>query len=108
MVSLKRLLPLACLVGVGESTYSELDWETAESGPGQLVIAQSSSAYTDQGITFQGITDATHTVTYGFVFPLVSDTTREDEFIGEIIVPAANKWVGLAYGGQMVGDVSVH
>ncbi|KAL5510993.1 hypothetical protein ACEPAG_3712 [Sanghuangporus baumii] len=85
MVSLKRLLPLTYLVGA--------------------VFAQSSSAYTDQGITFQGITDATHEVTYGFVFPPLSETSKADEFIGEIIVPVANKWVGLAYGGQMVGDL---
>ncbi|EJD04707.1 cellobiose dehydrogenase [Fomitiporia mediterranea MF3/22] len=84
MAILKRLLALASMAGAA--------------------LAQSNS-YTDQGITFQGITDPTHSVTYGFVFPPTTDTSKANEFIGEVIVPVVNEWVGLAFGGQMVDDL---
>lgn len=43
-----------------------------------------------------------HDVTYGFVFPT---STTGTEFIGEIVAPIAAKWVGLALGGAMAGDL---
>ena len=46
-----------------------------------------------------------HGVTYGFVFPPTTETSESDEFIGEIITPVANKWVGLSFGGQMVNNL---
>ncbi|KAH7920847.1 CBD9-like protein [Leucogyrophana mollusca] len=69
------------------------------------VLAQSSTSYTDpdNGITFQGYTDTTTNVTYGFVFPSGSDS--DDEFIGEIISPVANQWVGICLGGTMLDNL---
>ncbi|KAH7905028.1 hypothetical protein BJ138DRAFT_1165526 [Hygrophoropsis aurantiaca] len=69
------------------------------------VLAQSSTSYTDPdiGITFQGYTDATTDVTYGFVFPVGTD--RDGEFIGEIISPVTNQWVGVALGGTMLDNL---
>ncbi|KAH7915559.1 hypothetical protein BJ138DRAFT_58881 [Hygrophoropsis aurantiaca] len=69
------------------------------------VLAQSSTSYTDpdNGITFQGYTDAITDVTYGFVFPAGSDS--DDEFIGEIISPVTNQWVGIALGGTMLNNL---
>lgn len=69
-----------------------------------LVVSQSVS-YTDEGIPFNGLIEPTHNVTYGFVFPPTTETSESTEFIGEVIVPVVNKWVGLALGGQMVGDL---
>ncbi|EIW75959.1 cytochrome domain of cellobiose dehydrogenase Hp3 Ph 7.5 [Coniophora puteana RWD-64-598 SS2] len=68
-------------------------------------LAQSSSSYTDpeNGITFQGITDPTHNVTYGFVLPTSQNSTGE--FIGEVVAPIAAGCVGVALAGQMVGDL---
>ncbi|KAK0199858.1 hypothetical protein DFS33DRAFT_1399343 [Desarmillaria ectypa] len=54
----------------------------------------------DNGITFYGLTDAVHGVTYGYVFPpLASGAT---EFIGEIVAPIATKWSGVSPAGAMV------
>ncbi|KAH8115148.1 cellobiose dehydrogenase [Phellopilus nigrolimitatus] len=64
-----------------------------------------SIAYTDEGITFQGIVDPVHNVTYGFVFPPTTETDEAQEFIGEIITPVVNEWVGLAFGGQMADNL---
>lgn len=62
-------------------------------------------SYTDQGIDFNGLIEPIHNVTYGFVFPPTTETSESTEFIGEFIVPVVNKWVGLAFGGQMVDDL---
>ncbi|KZS90558.1 CBD9-like protein [Sistotremastrum niveocremeum HHB9708] len=85
MLSFRSLISLLPLVGVA--------------------LAQSSS-YTDSGITFQGITESVHGVTYGFVLPPAGSTgSLATEFIGEIIAPIANKWVGIALGGQMADNL---
>ncbi|KAF7979495.1 hypothetical protein HWV62_42342 [Athelia sp. TMB] len=68
------------------------------------VLAQS-SRYTDpgNGIVFQGYTDPVHSVTYGAVFPpLTADST---EFVGEIVAPIANAWVGISLGGEMLDSL---
>ena len=45
-------------------------------------------------------------MTYGFVFPpLASSGAQSTEFIGEIVAPVANKWVGVALGGAMSDDL---
>jgi len=72
-----------------------------------LVLSQASTSYTDSGITFQGLQEPIHNVTYGFVLPPTSSTTESTEFIGEIIASAANKWVGLALGGQMANNLLI-
>ena len=51
---------------------------------------------------FDGITDPTYGVTYGIVLPQANTST---EFIGEIVAPLAAKWVGVAFGGAMIGDL---
>lgn len=68
------------------------------------MLAQTFS-YTDPGnsIVFQGYTDPVHNVTYGTVFPpLSADST---EFIGEFVVPVANQWVGISFGGAMADSL---
>ncbi|KZP28042.1 hypothetical protein FIBSPDRAFT_1039750 [Athelia psychrophila] len=68
------------------------------------VLAQSVS-YTDpdNSIVFQGYTDPVHSVTYGVVFPpLAANST---EFLGEIVAPIANAWVGLTLGGAMIDSL---
>ena len=69
-------------------------------------LAQTAAPYTDpdNGFVFEGITDPVHNVTYGIVLPAASTST---EFIGEIVAPVAAKWVGLALGGAMIGDLLV-
>ncbi|KIJ62247.1 iron reductase domain protein [Hydnomerulius pinastri MD-312] len=69
------------------------------------VFAQSSTTYTDpdNGITFQGYTDTTTDVTIGLVFPEGSDSN--DEFIGEIVSPLTNQWVGVCLGGTMLDNL---
>ncbi|KZV74216.1 hypothetical protein PENSPDRAFT_710401 [Peniophora sp. CONT] len=70
--------------------------------------AQSSSSYTDSGngITFEGITDSVYGVQYGFVFPpAASSGTQPTDFIAEIVAPVAAKWIGVALGGAMIGDL---
>lgn len=43
---------------------------------------------------------------YGFVFPPTTATgATAQEFIGEIVAPVANEWVGIALGGQMADDL---
>lgn len=66
------------------------------------MLAQSSSSYTDSdnGIVFQGYTDPVYSITYGAVFPPLSESSTE--FIGEIIAPVETKWVGLSLGGAML------
>ncbi|KAH7926555.1 cytochrome domain of cellobiose dehydrogenase Hp3 Ph 7.5 [Leucogyrophana mollusca] len=71
------------------------------------VLGQSSSSYTDpdNGITFEGYTDPVHNVTYGLVFPPLSQ--KSTEFIGEIVATSDAKWIGLALSGSMLGDLLV-
>ncbi|KZS87659.1 cellobiose dehydrogenase [Sistotremastrum niveocremeum HHB9708] len=85
MVSFKRLIALASVV---------------------TGVLSQSVAYTDSGINFQGIFETTHGIQYGFVFPPTTATgATAQEFIGEIIVPVVNQWVGLAFGGQMADNL---
>ncbi|KAI5118114.1 hypothetical protein M0805_003468 [Coniferiporia weirii] len=67
-------------------------------------LAQVSSSYTDSGITFQGITDPTYNITIGFVTP-PAGSSDTDEFIGEIVSPISNQWIGIALGGQMANNL---
>lgn len=71
-------------------------------------FSQLASQFTDPGNGFQftGLTDPVHSVTYGFVFPpLATSGAQSTEFIGEIVAPLAAKWVGVALGGAMNGDL---
>ncbi|KAF7979352.1 hypothetical protein HWV62_42789 [Athelia sp. TMB] len=67
-------------------------------------LAQTTS-WTDPAntITFQAFTDPVHNVTYGAVFPPLS--ANSTEFIGEIVSPVANAWVGIALAGAMVDSL---
>lgn len=56
-----------------------------------LVYGQASTSYTDSGVTFQGLQEPIHNVTYGFVLPPTSSTNESNEFIGEIIAAPDNK-----------------
>ncbi|KAF9240034.1 hypothetical protein BU15DRAFT_74261 [Melanogaster broomeanus] len=71
----------------------------------RTVFAQDSVTYTDpdNGITFQGYTNTSTDVTIGFVFPFAPDPN--DEFIGEIVSPLTNKWIGVGLGGGMLDDL---
>ncbi|KAG6897590.1 hypothetical protein C0992_013266 [Termitomyces sp. T32_za158] len=64
-------------------------------------LSQLGAAYTDpvNGITFWGLTDAVHGVTYGYIFPLVDNPT---EFIGEIVAPIDTQWAGVSPTGTML------
>ncbi|TRM59052.1 cellobiose dehydrogenase [Schizophyllum amplum] len=66
-------------------------------------LAQSATQYTDSdtGITFWGITDASHGVTYGYVFP----ETDTGEFIGEIVAPIATGWAAQSPRGSMLNSI---
>lgn len=44
-----------------------------------------------------------HGVTYGYVFPSVASGSQE--FIGEIVAPLANAWVGVSPGGAMLHNL---
>ncbi|KAI0746657.1 cellobiose dehydrogenase [Daedaleopsis nitida] len=70
------------------------------------VYSQVAAPYTDpgNGFVFDGVTDPSYSVTYGIVLPQASSTT---EFIGEIVAPISAKWVGLALGGAMIGDLLI-
>jgi cellobiose dehydrogenase (acceptor) len=62
-------------------------------------FAQTQVSYTDaSGIPFTGIYDSEVDITLGFVFP---SSTTGSEFIGELIVPIAQKWAGISLGGGM-------
>lgn len=63
----------------------------------RVALAQS-VAWTDTetGIPFQSYIDPVHSVRYSIAFPA---STTSTEFVGEIIAPIANKWVGLSLGG---------
>ncbi|KAG6873702.1 hypothetical protein C0995_012164 [Termitomyces sp. Mi166 len=65
-------------------------------------FSQLGTAYTDpdNGITFWGLTDAVHGVTFGYVFPPLADNSTE--FIGEIVAPIATEWAGVSPTGTML------
>ncbi|KAH9919454.1 cellobiose dehydrogenase [Epithele typhae] len=69
-------------------------------------FAQTAAPYKDpdNSFVFDGVTDPVHSVTYGIALPSASTST---EFIGEIVAPIAAKWVGIALGGAMIGDLLV-
>ncbi|KAJ6598826.1 hypothetical protein DFH09DRAFT_1356022 [Mycena vulgaris] len=75
---LARLLTTACIAG--------------------YVLSQTSTEYVDSEIEFTGIVEVAHGVTYGFVLPQ-ANATETSEFIGQVISPLDNKWVGVALGG---------
>ena len=58
----------------------------------------------DTQISYTGITDPVHDVTYGITFPPIS-SPPPDEFIGEIVAPLDAKWIGMSLGGAMNGDL---
>jgi cellobiose dehydrogenase (acceptor) len=55
-------------------------------------------------ITLSGAYDSSVNFEFGFVFPT---STTGTEFIGELVVPVANKWAGLALGPGMVGNLLI-
>ncbi|KAF7377697.1 Cellobiose dehydrogenase [Mycena sanguinolenta] len=60
-------------------------------------LAQAAAQFTDpdNGITFWGITDVVHDVTYGYVFPpLATSGSNPTEYIGTIVSPLVNQWNG--------------
>ncbi|KAF8905671.1 hypothetical protein CPB85DRAFT_1437210 [Mucidula mucida] len=57
----------------------------------------------DNGITFWGITDAVHKVTYGYVFPPADSGSTE--FIGEIVAPIDTAWAGVSPKGAMLQTI---
>ncbi len=72
------------------------------------MLSQSASNFVDpvNGYQFTGITDPVHDVTYGFTFPpLATSGSNPTEFIGEIVAPIAQKWIGVALGGAMLQDL---
>ncbi|EAU86798.2 cellobiose dehydrogenase [Coprinopsis cinerea okayama7 len=71
-----------------------------------LALAQTESYVDpDTGITFQGRTDPVHGVTIGYVLPPLEPAS--DEFIGQILAPIENGWVGIAPGGGMINNLLV-
>ncbi|KAK7052336.1 cellobiose dehydrogenase [Favolaschia claudopus] len=73
-------------------------------------LAQAAAQFTDpdNGITFWGITDAAHQVTYGYVFPpLATSGAQSTEYIGTIVSPIDNKWSGYALSGSMISSLLV-
>ncbi|KAG7094173.1 substrate-specific activator of APC-dependent proteolysis [Marasmius oreades] len=72
---------------------------------GRALSQQTAAPYVDpdNGITFYGLTDAVHHVTYGITFPPASRGSTE--FIGEIVAPIDAKWVGFAPGGAMINNL---
>ncbi|KAF7303779.1 Cellobiose dehydrogenase [Mycena indigotica] len=79
-------------------------------GHSALVLSQAAAPYVDSenGISFWGITDAAHGVTYGHVFPpLATSGAQPTEYIGEIVAPVANKWVGFSMSGSMISSLLI-
>lgn len=69
------------------------------------VFSQAAAPYVDpdNGITFVGIKDAAHGVTYGYLFPPASSGLTE--FIGEIVAPIATSWAGVSPAGAMLQKI---
>ncbi|KAJ7198737.1 cellobiose dehydrogenase [Mycena pura] len=75
-----------------------------------FVLSQAATEFIDpdNGISFWGITDVVHQVTYGYVFPpLATSGPNPDEYIAEIVAPLANEWVGFALSGSMVDSLLI-
>ncbi|KAJ6504248.1 cellobiose dehydrogenase [Mycena vitilis] len=73
-------------------------------------LAQVAAEFTDpdNGITFWGITDPAHLVTYGYVFPpLATSGANPTEYIGTIVSPLVNQWNGFALSGSMIDSLLV-
>jgi len=105
MAVLTRVLTLASLAAAGKFSFP-LTQSSLLTSRSPLALAQSSTAYTDSGIAFQGWTDTTTNITIGFALPPTTATgATATEFIGEIRAPIANKWAGIALGGQMANNL---
>jgi hypothetical protein len=52
-------------------------------------------------VPFSGLYDPDQGALYGYVFP---PNTTGDEFIGQWVIPVANKWAGQSFGTGMVGN----
>ncbi|KAG5349083.1 hypothetical protein C0989_006113, partial [Termitomyces sp. Mn162] len=65
-------------------------------------VPQLGTAYIDSvnGISFWGLNDIVHGVTYGYVFPPLADNSTE--FIGEIVAPIDTQWAGVSPTGTML------
>ncbi|KAJ6567724.1 cellobiose dehydrogenase [Mycena vulgaris] len=73
-------------------------------------LSQVATQFTDpdNGITFWGITDVVHSVTYGYVFPpLATSGANPNEYIATIVSPLANAWSGYSLSGSMIGSLLV-
>ncbi|KAJ7489446.1 cellobiose dehydrogenase [Mycena latifolia] len=73
-------------------------------------LSQAAMQYTDpdNGITFWGITDVVHNVTYGYVFPpLATSGPNPNEYIAEIVSPIVNQWAGFALSGSMIDSLLI-
>ncbi|KAF7369028.1 Cellobiose dehydrogenase [Mycena venus] len=73
-------------------------------------LAQAAAQFTDpdNGITFWGITDVVHNVTYGYVFPpLATSGPNPNEYIGTIVSPLVNQWNGFALSGSMIDSLLI-
>ncbi|KAF8874747.1 hypothetical protein BD779DRAFT_1678609 [Infundibulicybe gibba] len=71
-------------------------------------LSQLATKYTDpdNGLTFWGITDPVHFVTYGYVFPPLNSTgVTATEFIGEIVAPIGTGWAGVSPNGAMLQNL---
>ena len=69
-------------------------------------LAQAGGPYVDpdNGITFFGLEDPVHSITYGFTFPPLA--SNSSEFIGEIVAPfSTTAWAGVSPGGAMVNNL---
>ncbi|KAJ7621156.1 cellobiose dehydrogenase [Roridomyces roridus] len=74
------------------------------------VLSQAALPYTDpeNGINFWGFTDVVHNVTWGYVFPpLATSGPNPNEYIGEVVVPVVNQWIGFALSGSMIDSLLV-
>ncbi|KAJ7041899.1 PLC-like phosphodiesterase [Mycena alexandri] len=60
------------------------------------VSSQTPIQYIADEVQFTGIVENSHGVTYGFILPNASGVP---EFVGQVVAPLENKWVGVALGG---------
>ncbi|KAJ7049422.1 cellobiose dehydrogenase [Mycena amicta] len=90
---LRRLLGIFPFVGTGNSIlFLQGKRDSLCTSPQSGCIPNSSTRRT--GITFWGLTDVVHSVTYGY-------------YIAEIVAPLANQWVGFALSGSMVDSLLI-
>ncbi|THH31442.1 hypothetical protein EUX98_g2762 [Antrodiella citrinella] len=68
--------------------------------------AQLASSYCDSlsSLCFQGYTDSTNGVTFGFIFPPIT-TPSTNEYIVQIVAPVSYGWTGLSVGGSMLNSL---